>query len=231
MAMTSEAARIARLGAALSSESRAALLYALLGGTAHTNAELARHLGLAPSTVSEHVGVLLDARLVEVAAQGRHRYVRLAGERTAALLEHVGVVAGATGDGPDAPRLPAALAYARACYGHLAGRLGVALHDALHACGAVERSPDGHLTLTPAGRTRLTAAGIDLGARTDRPLVRPCLDWTQRRDHVAGVAADRILAHALADGWVHRHATLPRALVLTELGRHRLATTFEMELP
>lgn len=226
--MTTEAARLARLGAVLASESRAAILYALLGGTAHTHTELAGHLGLAASTVSEHVGVLLDAGLVEVAAQGRHRYVRLSGTRTAALLEHVGAVAAAP---PAGPRVPAALAHARSCYGHLAGRLGVRLHDALQATGAIACTVDGHLTVTAAGRARLTGAGIEVPATTTRPLVRPCLDWSERRDHLAGVVADAVLHRALAAGWFRRHPAQPRVLLVTDRGRDTLARTFEMELP
>ncbi len=228
--MSTEAARLARLGAALASESRAALLYALMGGTAHTHTELARHLGLAASTVSEHVGVLMDAGLVEVAAQGRHRYVRLAGEQTADLLEHIGVVA-SLGGGPAPPRVPAALAYARSCYGHLAGSLGVRLHDALVAGGAIEADEHGHRSLTGAGRQLLDRAGVPVVPRVGRVLARPCLDWTERRDHLAGTVGDGLLRRALDAGWLRRHPTQPRALRPTDAGRAAFLDLFELELP
>ena len=227
--MPTEAALLARLGGALASEARAGILCALLGGTAHTNTELAHHLALSPSSISEHVGVLLDAGLVEVAAQGRHRYVRLADARTAELLEHLGVMAGRGVPSPGRS-VPAPLAYARSCYGHLAGALGVRVNDGLRAAGALTTADDGTLAVTTRGHQIFTAVGITTTAR-GRPVVRACLDWTERRQHLAGSLADDLLTVWLRDRWVLRHPSHPRALQLTALGRRSLHSTFSIEAP
>lgn len=218
--ISTEADRIARLGAVLAAPSRSALLYALMGGTAHTQRELARHTGLAASSVSEHVGVLLDAGLVRVEAQGRHRYVRLADDRVAELLEHVGVLAQVLPAPP--PRVPAALSFARSCYGHLAGELGVRVHDALAAQGCV-RAVDGTLAVTDAGHALLVRLGAPLRVSSTTALVRPCLDWSARRHHVAGRYGDALLAHFRREGWLRPHPTTPRALELGPDGRRCLA--------
>ena len=230
---TTEATRLAHLGAVLASQSRAAILYSLMGRTAHTNGELARHLGLAPSSVSEHVSVLLDAGLVRVEAQGRHRYVRLADARTAELLERVGVMASLdhplTPTPTPTPHVPAALAFARSCYGHLAGSLGVRLYDGLLASGALVDADDGHLRLTSEGSRRFDALGLASPPR-GRVAVRPCLDWSERRHHLAGGMADALLDHLLTNGWLRRHPTTPRALQLGADARHLFADRLEIEI-
>ena len=223
-----EADRLARLGGVLASASRAGILYALMGGTAHTQGELARHLGLAPSSVSEHVGVLLDAGLVRVEAQGRHRYVRLTDARTAEMLEVVGAMAALDPGSVPPPRVPAALSFARSCYGHLAGSLGVRLHDGLLAAGALAVGVDGHLRLTADGEQLLVGLGVSSSAA--RP-VRGCLDWSERRPHLAGGVADALLTHFLADGWLRRHPTRPRALQLGADGRRLFSTVLSIEVP
>ena len=212
----------------LASQSRAAILYSLMGGTAHTNGELARHLGLAPSSVSEHVSVLLDAGLVRVEAQGRHRYVSLADARTAELLERVGVMA-SLDNAPSMPRVPAALAFARSCYGHLAGSLGVRVYDGLLANGALADADDGHLRLTSEGSRRFDELGLAPPHR-GRVAVRPCLDWSERRHHLAGGMADALLDHLLTNGWLRRHPTTPRALQLGADARHLFADRLEIEI-
>ena len=214
----------------LASPSRSAILSALMGGTAHTHVELGRHTGLAASSVSEHVGVLLDAGLVAVDAQGRHRYVRLADRYVAELLEQIGSLAGVDAVATAAPpRVPAALAFARSCYGHLAGEVGVRVHDALVAGGALVVD-DGSLRLTDDGRARFDRLGVRVPPG-GRALARPCLDWSQRRHHLAGRAGDALLAWFLAEGWLRRHPTQPRALQLGADGRGAFATRLGVVLP
>jgi DNA-binding transcriptional ArsR family regulator len=222
-----DAARIARLGAVLASESRASILSALMAGTGHTHTELARFLGRSVSSVSEHVGVLLDAGLVRVEPQGRHRYVRLADAEVAELLEHI------SGREIDTtvplPRVPAELAFARSCYGHLAGRLGVTMLDGMIVDGWAEYD-DGSLHLTDVG----AAALVDLGVtpRPGRtPAVRACVDWSQRRPHLAGAFGDALLDTLLHRRWLRRHPTRPRVLELTPLGRAELPAAFHIEVP
>lgn len=222
-----DAARIARLGAVLASESRASILAALLSGTAHTHTELARFLGRSVSSVSEHVGVLVDAGLVRVEPQGRHRYVRLADAGVADLLERL-----STRDSDSAvplPRVPGELAFARSCYGHLAGALGVGMFDAMTAHRWVE-SADGALHLTQAGTDAFASLGV-VTTPSRTPAVRACLDWSQRRPHLAGAYGDALLEQLLRRGWLRRHPTRPRALQLTRAGRTELPATFHIEVP
>ena len=231
---STDAVRMARLGGVLSSVSRTGILCALMGGAAHTPGELARHLGLAASSVSEHVGVLLDAGLVRVEAQGRHRYVRLADAPTAALLEQIGAMA-SLDDRPPLPRVPTALAFARSCYGHLAGTLGVAVHDGLLTNGTLRPLADGRMDVTPEGARRLARAGVvpprSAPAAGSAAPCRPCLDWSERRHHLAGGPADALLTALLHQGWLLRRPDRPRALVLGTGGRRQIATTLEIEVP
>lgn len=221
-----DAARIARLGAVLASQSRASILSALMAGTGHTHTELARFLGRSVSSVSEHVGVLVDAGLVRVEPQGRHRYVRLADARVADLLEHISRREIDTA--APLPRVPHELAFARSCYGHLAGRLGVTMLDGMIAGGWAEYG-DGSLRLTDAGATSFAELGVT--PRPGRtPAVRACLDWSQRRPHLAGAYGDAMLDTLLQRRWLRRHPTRPRVLELTRLGRTELPATFHIEV-
>ncbi len=196
---------LADVAAVLADPSRATMCLALLDGRAWTVGELARAAGVAPSTASEHVGVLAGAGFVRTLRQGRHRYVRLEGPDVAELVERLGEFAGT-----EAPRGLRAdvrarrLAQARTCYDHLAGRLGVALRDGMLATGLIDDT-DG-LRVTRAGRTVLAELGVDLTPRTRRPLLKDCLDWTERREHLGGALPAALLDRALSAGWLTRDA-------------------------
>jgi DNA-binding transcriptional ArsR family regulator len=227
-----DASRVSEVAAALASPARAAIACLLLSGTAHTGRELARHAGIAPSTTSEHLARLVDAGLVAVEVQGRHRYYRLADRQVAGLLE--GMLTALPGPPPDTgpiapPALAAGMAFARSCYDHLAGRLGVAVHDRLVALDAVRIGPDGAV-LTADGLALLAALGVAADRERTRPLVRQCLDWSQRRHHLAGTVGARLLATMIARGWVRRHRTRPRELTLSRSGRDALRTHLEIEV-
>ena len=207
---------MATVAAALATDTRAAIVCALMGGTAHTTTELARHAGVAPSTASEHVGRLVDAGLVVVYPQGRHRYVRLAGPAVAGAVEALAAVPlPPTGPAP-LPRVPAGLAFARSCYDHLAGELGVGLCDRL--TGGGDR-------VTPDGAAVLARLGVD-----DGHPVRTCLDWSQRRSHLGGPLGRRLLDRLLDDRWLTRHPTRRRELRLTARGRAGLLTEIGVRL-
>jgi DNA-binding transcriptional ArsR family regulator len=215
------------VGALLGNPSRAAMLDALMTGRALTATELARAADVSPSTAAEHLAKLRQGGLVAVAAQGRHRYHRIAGPDVAAALESLSHVA------PAKPvttlrqsRRASSLAEARTCYDHLAGRCGVALHDALVAGEWLIPEPGGY-ALTEAGAAGLRRWGVAVssarGAR--RTFARACLDWTERREHLAGSLAAAI-ATTLIEGpqpWFVRRAEDHRGLRPTELGRARLA--------
>ena len=208
---------LAAVAGALADPTRARMLTALMDGRAWTATELSRAGGVAASTASEHLTRLVGLGLLVEHRQGRHRYLRLADERVAEMLESVASLGGAVA-GPAVRSLRAsstahALARGRTCYDHLAGRLGVAVTEALVARGLLEET----MALTAAGRAWLDEA---LGAPFTpgrRPLTRSCLDWTERRPHLAGAAGAHVCAAFLANGWVRRVGT-SRALLVTPDG-------------
>ncbi|WP_458242857.1 ArsR/SmtB family transcription factor [Streptomyces sp. MAI_2237] len=221
-----QAPRLARLAGLIADETRAACLLALLDGRAWTAGELARHAGVAASTLSEHLGKLVAGGLLGEERQGRHRYVRLADARVAQLVEELAAHAGAgPGDVVGRPRglravsAGSAMARGRTCYDHLAGRLGIALTDALALRGLLR--VDTGFALTDAGVEWFGAAGIALRRSGRRPLVRACLDWTERRPHLAGVAGAALCAHALDAGWCVRIGS-ERAVKVTAVGERAL---------
>ncbi len=218
---TTQTSRLASVGAALADPTRATIVAALAGGTAHTAGELARHAGVVASTASEHLSRLIDAGLVAVEAAGRHRYYRLASPEVASLIESIDALDLTETSPISRPHPGSEMAFARSCYDHLAGELGVRLHGALHDIGVLT-SIDDVSHLTDRGEDHLREIGIDLAPyrQSRRPLCRDCLDWTQRRHHLGGSVGAAILDHLLADGWVSRRAER-RILRVTERGRTR----------
>lgn len=215
---------LARLAALIADETRAACLLALLDGRAWTAGELTRHCGVAASTLSEHLGKMTAGGLLAEERQGRHRYVRLADARVAQLVEDL-----AAQIAPDAAERPrtlrqsgagSAMARGRTCYDHLAGRLGIAVTDALTARGLLRQ--DTGFALTDAGLRWFESAGIGLDRRGRRPLARACLDWTERRPHLAGVAGAALCRHALGARWCVRIGS-ERAVKVTEAGEQALS--------
>ena len=218
-----QAPQLARLAALIADETRAACLLALLDGRAWTAGELARHAGVAASTLSEHLGKLVAGGLLTEERQGRHRYVRLADARVAHLVEDL-----AAQVSPDAVPRPrnlressagSAMARGRTCYDHLAGRLGIAVTDALTSRQLLRQ--DTGFALTDAGLAWFGATGIPLDRKGRRPLARACLDWTERRPHLAGVAGAALWRHALAEGWCVRIGS-ERAVKVTTTGERAL---------
>ncbi|MFE2579144.1 ArsR/SmtB family transcription factor [Streptomyces sp. NPDC059378] len=224
------AAALARFAALIADETRAACLLALLDGRAWTAGELARHAGVAASTLSEHLSRLVAGGLLTEERQGRHRYVRLADARVAHLVEDL-----AAPLAPRATRQPrslressagSAMARGRTCYDHLAGRLGIVVTDALTARGLLRQ--DTGFALTDAGVRWFAAAGIGLDRHGRRPLARACLDWTERRPHLAGVAGAALCRHALDTGWCVRIGT-ERAVKVTTAGERALSELLDIE--
>ncbi|MEU6314345.1 helix-turn-helix domain-containing protein [Streptomyces sp. NPDC047014] len=214
------AALLAAFAAALADETRAAICMTLLEGRAWTAGELARITAVAPSTVSGHLARLLEAGICVTERQGRHSYVRIADAATARLLDELAAHAIPDRDAAHAVPVVAApdpLARARTCYDHFAGRLGMAVTDAMEERGLL-RTED-VFELTEAGRLWCADAGVDLTAgRGRRRLASSCLDWTERRRHLGGLAAARLCARATAQGWVVRPAGGGRALEVTAAG-------------
>ncbi len=226
-----EAPGLARLAGLIADETRAACLLALLDGRAWTAGELARHAGVAPSTLSEHLGKLVAGGLLAEERQGRHRYVRLADARVAQLVEDLAaqVAPEAVARRPRTLRessAGSAMARGRTCYDHLAGRLGITLTDAFTARGLLVQ--DTGFALTEAGLAWFGSAGIRLDRTGRRPLARACLDWTERRPHLAGVAGAALCRHALDAGWCVRIGS-GRAVKVTGAGEQALSGLLGIE--
>ncbi|MFI1724271.1 ArsR/SmtB family transcription factor [Streptomyces sp. NPDC020489] len=218
------AAELARLAGLVADETRASCLLALLDGRAWTASELARHAGVAASTLSEHLGKLVSGGLLTEERQGRHRYVRLADVRAAQLVEELAShLAPGSAVRPRTLRessAGSAMARGRTCYDHLAGRLGTAVTDAMTSRELLRQ--DTGFALTEAGLAWFDGAGVALDRTSRRPLARACLDWTERRPHLAGVAGAALCRHALDSGWCVRIGS-ERAVKVTAAGERALA--------
>ncbi|MGW4159283.1 ArsR/SmtB family transcription factor [Streptomyces sp. NPDC004788] len=219
---------LAALAALFADETRAGFLLALLDGRAWTAGELARQAGVAASTASEHLGKLVAGGVLAEERQGRHRYVRLADPGIAHLVEDL-----AARSEPAVPEPPRnlraasagqAMARGRTCYDHLAGRLGIAITEAMTERGLLRQ--DTGFALTDGGLAWFADLGIPLvtgaaGGRSRRPVARGCLDWTERRPHLAGLAGAALCRHAMDAGWCVRIGS-ERAVKVTAAGERAL---------
>jgi DNA-binding transcriptional ArsR family regulator len=212
------------IAAAIGEPARARMLYSLVDGRARTATELAAVADVTAATASVHLQRLRSLRLVRVAAQGKHRYYSLGGTQVADALEALSVLAGGAAD-RFVPNTPLRLRAARTCYDHIAGTLGVALHDRFVAAKWLSgpSARDAGYDLTPAGIRALEALGVDVdGARgLRRRLAFACLDWSERRPHIGGALGAALLALALRKKWVAQDLD-GRALDLTRSGRREL---------
>jgi DNA-binding transcriptional ArsR family regulator len=229
--MTHGDADVSAVGAVLAEPARARILLALGDGRALPAGVLAAEAGVSPSTTSGHLRKMVDAGLLSVLPQGRHRYFRLAGPHVGELLEALARVA------PPAPvtslrqgTRAEALRRARTCYDHLAGRLGVAVFGALIERGLVtggdgvhrldghdQLSSHGHevdYRLSPQGRTSLTDLGV---AVPEADALRYCVDWTEQRHHLSGATGRALLARFMELGWLKR-GDRHRSVLLTPEG-------------
>lgn len=197
---------IARIAALLGDPARANMMTALTAGQALTAGELAREAGVTAQTASSHLAKLQEGGLITVRRQGRHSYFSLSGDDVAAVLEKLTGLAARAGHqrvrtGPLEP----ALRQARACYDHLAGDMGVALLDAMVADDRIA-DHDGSLVLTGRGEAFVCEFGVDLDAlrAARRPVCKACLDWSVRRNHLAGGLGAAILSRIYDLGWARR---------------------------
>jgi DNA-binding transcriptional ArsR family regulator len=225
--------RFARTAALLADPSRARMLALLLGGEARSAGELARAVGITPQTASTHLAQLLDAGLVALRRQGRHHYYTLADADVAHMLEALSLVTErddvrARWDTPSHKPLK----YARSCYCHLAGELGVRQWAALFSRDVLTHHLDGSLTLAAGAATWLREARFDdeaialiAGDALKKRFAYACMDWSERREHLAGVFAAKLLAHYLERGWLQKAET-QRVLVPTPRGVSTLSRLF-----
>ena len=229
----------AQAAALVGNPARANMLLALMDGRALTAKELAQAAGITPQTASEHLASLTEGGLLVVEQQGRHRYHRVASASVAHMLESIMSVAAEREETKQSPRRPIvvgprdkALRRARTCYDHLAGQLAVQLADKLVQRGHIDLSPDGG-ALTSDGIAFLGTLGVDLGKnpsraglrQNNRMFCRPCLDWSERRSHIAGQVGAAICESCFARGWLRR-IDGTRAVDVTPIGQRGFGEAF-----
>ena len=216
-------ASMSEIAALVGDRARGEMLSALVSGRALTAKELAYVAKITPQTTSEHLSKLVDAGIVTFNTRGRFRYFRLASAAVSHMLEGIMTVAASR-------RVPtfrdSTLARARICYDHLAGELGVAIADSLIRHGHLILGPDGG-EVTESGKTFLEDVGIDVAGsrRRRRAFCRPCLDWSERRYHLAGAMGAAIAERCFEMKWVKRIEE-SRALQITPVGEKGLLATF-----
>jgi DNA-binding transcriptional ArsR family regulator len=222
------AANMVEVAALVGDTARATMLAALMGGQALTSSELAHIARISRPTASGHLGKLTNARLLTVTSKRRNRYYRIASPLVATMLESIKAVAAIEVPPRHQPRSAQddALRFARTCYDHLAGRLGVAIADALVAKKYVALNDEGG-ELTASGKRFLTAFGAQLSAKSAsrRIFCRPCLDWSERRYHVAGLVGAEVCRCCHDKGWLTKQRG-SRALLLTPTGRRGMRAAF-----
>ena len=220
-------ANVPEIAAAIGAAARARMLYGLMDGRPRTSTELALIADVTPSTASIHLQHLMTRRLVSVSAQGRHRYYALAGADVAAALEALSVLANGPPANPSAVSSP--LRGARSCYDHIAGVLGVTLHDRFVALGWLASGADrrGDRVLTMSGMKMMATLGIDVDELRDRRrrFAYDCLDWSERRPHLGGALGAALLECALKQKWVVRERG-SRGLIVTSHGRREMLARF-----
>jgi DNA-binding transcriptional ArsR family regulator len=219
---------VANLAGAIGEPVRARMLYCLVDGHARTSTELAAVAEIGASTASAHLQRLLAQGLVRVLAQGKHRYYSLGGSNVAAALEALSVLASGSRK-VFVPNTPTRLRSARTCYDHIAGVLGVGLHDRLLRLAWLARDADMY-RVTAKGAKEFAALGIDLEEiRTQRRrFAYACVDWSERRPHIGGALGAALLSVALRRRWVAQELDC-RALRVTGLGRREMLSRFGLE--
>lgn len=224
-------ANIAAPAALIGDPTRAAMLQALMDGRAQPASALAWAAGVTAQGASNHLAKLVEGGLLTVEREGRHRYYRLAHPEVAHALEALSVLA-APVRSLETPRTPKAraLRQARCCYGHLAGRLGVCVTEAMAARGLIAPADNKLYTVSPLGQAWFADLGIEVSAlRSPRGVARQCLDWTERRHHLAGPLGVRLLDRMTALGWLTLEPQ-GRAVGLTPKGRTALRERLGVDL-
>lgn len=223
---------VSSIAAAIGEPARARMLYCLSDGRARTSTELAVLADVSPSTASAHLHRLSSERLVKVFAQGKHRYYSLEGPIVAATLEALSVLAGVPRP-KFVPSTPDRLRAGRTCYDHIAGSLGVSLHDRFHALGWLSPSAMGGngYDLTNGGAKALESLGVNVDETRAlrRRFAFACVDWSERRPHIGGALGAALLKLALKRKWVLQDLDC-RALEVTGRGRRELLARFGLRI-
>ena len=224
---------IAVVGELMGHQARSAMLVALLDGRARTAGELALNARISAQSASGHLSKLLDGGLLKVRSAGRHRYYSLAGAEVAHAIEALGAIATKTREAPAIrPRANNDLYLARTCYDHLAGRIAVDLAARMEKSRVLQTHGELDFELGPHGKSWFANFGIDVEElrRSRRCFARQCVDWTERRPHLAGILGAALCSRLIELGWVtqRRHT---RALRVTDRGVREFRTRFGLQLP
>jgi len=221
---------VARIAGAIGEPARARMLFCLMDGHARTSTELAIVADVATSTASAHLNRLKAEHLVKVITQGKHRFYSLDGPKVARVLEGLSVLV----DQPQQkfiPNTPTRLRAARVCYDHMAGHLGVLLHDRFNQLKWLSRSANDAYDLTLEGANAVETLGIDVEEirKLRRRLAYACLDWSERRPHIGGALGAALLKLAMKKKWVTQDLD-SRAIRVTNTGRREMSARFGVEL-
>jgi DNA-binding transcriptional ArsR family regulator len=224
---------VSRIAAAIGEPARARMLFCLMDGHARTSTELSVVAEVSPSTASVHLNRLKTENLIKLQIQGKHRFYSLNGPEVARALEGLSVLAGGFGN-KFVPRTPSRLRAARTCYDHMAGTLGVLLHNHFVALGWLATLKKGNgatYDLTPQGTKAFEALGIDTEATRTlrRRFAYPCLDWSERRPHVGGALGAALLRIVLKRKWVVQDLD-SRTLGVTGVGRREMLARFGLKV-
>lgn len=224
---------VSRIAAAIGEPARVRMLYSLADGHARTSTELAVIAEVSPSTASVHLNRLLSAGLLKVMSQGKHRYFSLSGSDVAAALEGLSVLTGSSLP-KFVPSTPLRLRLARKCYDHIAGRLGVMLHNHFREMGWISATSEGKgaaYELTESGTALFESLGIDVAKMRllRRKFAYPCLDWSERQPHIGGACGAALLSTAIRLRWVDQDLD-SRSLQLTTKGRKEIMARFGMQI-
>lgn len=226
-------AQVSRIAAAIGESARVRILFCLMDGHARTSTELSVVADVTPSTASAHLNRLKTEHLVKVVVQGKHRFYSLEGPDVANALEGLSVLAGGSRN-RFVPSAPSRLRDARSCYDHMAGTVGVLLHDRFKELGWLSggsKNTDNSYALTEDGTRAFESLGIDLEATRAlrRRFAFACLDWSERRPHVGGALGAALLKVALKRKWVVQDLD-SRALSVTSLGRREMLARFGLHV-
>jgi len=223
---------MARLGALVGDNTRSQVLLSLMDDRALPAGELARVANVSPATMSAHLSRLVEGGLLKVEANGKHRYYRLSGPKVATLLETLGTLERLPQAATVNKKVPGDMRFARTCYRHLAGHVAVELNKVAQERGlwSPAKSKDRSYDVTSEGWRWLESIGINvLRRRRNKDFARACLDWSERRHHVAGEMGSLLLDRFLALKWVAK-IDGTRAVRVTHRGQEELGRQFGMKV-
>ena len=222
---------LAKVAALIGDPARAVMLWSLLDGQSRPASELAFYANISAQNASAHLARLVEAEMLTVAAQGRHRFYRIATPEVARVIEAMAVLVPSAKNGSQLPKGQTPdLKYARTCYDHLAGRVAVELCQALEQRQFLIKE-DLWFCVTEEGELWFAKIGIDLAKlhHRRRPLTRQCLDWSERRPHLAGVLGASLLDRMFHNGWIARVRST-RVIRITTKGKSELRTLLGLNL-